>query len=325
MSTAPAGRFQAQAASVGQWLATHQKSVRRIQWAVVAGYLLLLAVPAALPLPGNQAFIWNDVTRFAQFVFWGIWWPGVVLATALFGRIWCGLLCPEGFLSETVSGQGRGHALPRWLLWGGWPTTAFVTTTLYGQLTSVYQYPKPALLILGGSTLCAMAIGWFYGRQKRVWCRYLCPASSVFGVLAKIAPLQFEVDPVAWKLSQARRDKPAAVNCAPMLPLRTMKGASGCHMCGRCAGFRGAIRLVLRSPSTEIVEVAGQAPRPQETALILFALAGLVTACFRWSASPLFTSIRLGLAELAAGHGLLDPLVVPFPWWMLTNYRNAAT
>jgi polyferredoxin len=202
--------------ATGRWLAANQLAIRRVQWATVAAYLVLLSVPAVLPLPGRAAFIWNDFTRFAQFVFWGLWWPGVILVTALFGRVWCGLLCPEGFLSETASFYGLGRSLPRWLRWGGWPTAAFSATTLYGQLTSVYQYPGPAMLVLGGSTLAAIATGYLYGRNKRVWCRYLCPAGGVFGLLAKLAPFQFEVDQAAWKRSQERRDKPSAVNCAPM-------------------------------------------------------------------------------------------------------------
>lgn len=248
--------WEARLASVGEWLAAHQRGVRRAQWAMVAAYVTLLAVPALLPLPGNDALLWNNLTRLAQFVFWGLWWPGVILVTALFGRVWCGLLCPEGFLSETMSGRGLGRALPRWLLWGGWPTTAFITTTVYGQLTSVYQYPRPALLVLGGSTIAAMAIGWRYGRNKRVWCRYLCPAGSVLGVLAKIAPFQFEVDQAAWKASQMRREKPewstarrccrcarwrerAAATCAAVVPVSDMRSdcRSGHHP-GRSSKWR---------------------------------------------------------------------------------------
>ncbi len=106
----------------GDWLFRHQAAIRRIQWIVVAVYVALLVVPAVLPLPGNTAFIWNNVTRFAQFAFWGIWWPGVLLSTALVGRMWCGLLCPEGTITEFASRRGRGRAIPRWITWGGWPT-----------------------------------------------------------------------------------------------------------------------------------------------------------------------------------------------------------
>lgn len=35
-------------------------------------------------------------------------------------------------------------------------------------MTSVYEYPKPTLLTLGGSALAAVAVSLLYGRNKRV-------------------------------------------------------------------------------------------------------------------------------------------------------------
>lgn len=305
---------------IGDWLQRHQSAIRRVQWSVVSIYILLLVVPAFLPLPDNTAYIWNNFTRFAQFVFWGIWWPFVLLSTALVGRVWCGLLCPEGTITEFASGSGRGRAIPRWLTWPGWPTVAFASTTLYGQMISVYQYPRPALLILGGSTLAAAAVGYLYGREKRVWCRYLCPVGGVFGLLAKLAPLHFRTDPFLWQQSQLSKVKPGPVNCAPLVPLRTMRGASDCHMCGRCSGFRGAIRLARRSPSHEIVHVAGKTPKPWETVLITFGLMGVAVGAFHWSASPWLVAIKQMAAERLVEIGQIWPLEASAPWWLLTNY-----
>ena len=51
-------------------------------------------------------------------------------------------------MTEFASRYGQGRALPRWLTWGGWPFVAFACVTIYGQMISVYQYPKPVLVVL---------------------------------------------------------------------------------------------------------------------------------------------------------------------------------
>ncbi|HYP58107.1 MAG TPA: 4Fe-4S binding protein [Beijerinckia sp.] len=308
---------------VGEWLRTHQRLIQRVQWAIVGLYLVLVAVPAVLPLPQRASHIWNDLTLFAQFAFWGIWWPFVLLSMVLVGRAWCGLFCPEGALSEATSRFGRGLAIPRWLTWKGWPFVAFACTTIYGQMVSVYQYPRPVLLILGGSTLGAIVIGYLYGRNKRVWCRYLCPVNGVFGLLSKLAPLHFRVDHEAWSHSRhPGKGGVQPVNCAPLVAIRTMQGASECHMCGRCSNFRGAISLSARSPAHEIVHVAGAAPKPWETVLIVFGLMGVATGAFHWSASPWYIDVKEAMAGWLIDHAIMWPLRLQPPWWILTDYPD---
>lgn len=312
----PGGRFEA----AGHWLRRHQRLIRSLQWGVVAVYATLLVVPSVLPLPGPTARIWNDVTVFAQFVFWGIWWPGVLISMLVFGRLWCGVLCPEGALSEFASRNGRGGAIPRWVRWPGWPFLAFVLTTVYGQMVSVYQYPKPALLILGGSTLAAMAIGYLYGREKRVWCRYLCPVNGVFGLLAKLAPMHYAVDRTAWEGNARRADLLQGYTCAPLVPVKNMQSASPCHMCGRCSGFRAAVRLERRAPNHEVVEVSGRTATRWDSLLIIVGLIGVAGGAFQWASSPWFVGLKQAAATWLVEHGIFWPLDTSLPWWMLTNY-----
>jgi polyferredoxin len=308
-------------AALGEWLRCHQATIRRGQWLVVFIYLFLVIVPALLPLPDPAVHIWSDLTLFAQFAFWGIWWPFVLLSMILVGRTWCGLFCPEGTLAEVASSYGRGLSIPRWITWKGWPFTAFVCTTVFGQMLSVYQYPWPALLILGGSTLGAIAVGLLYGRNKRVWCRYLCPVNGVFGLLAKLAPVHFRVDHDAWARSRAKGNEGVhPIDCAPLVPIKTMQGAADCHMCGRCSGFRGAIRLAPRAPGTEIVEAAD--PSPSETWLIIFGLMGVAAGAFQWSSSPWFIALKQALAGWLIDHGQVWLLELQPPWWILTNYAE---
>jgi polyferredoxin len=310
--------------ALGEAMRRNQRLIQQIQWAIVFVYIMLVATPAFLPLPGPLGHIWNNLTLFAQFIFWGIWWPFVLLSMVLVGRAWCGLFCPEGALSEAASRIGKGHATPHWITWKGWPFVAFALTTIYGQMVSVYQYPKPALLILGGSTLGAIMIGYLYGRNKRVWCRYLCPVNGVFGLLAKVAPVHFSVDQEAWALSRRSGNSGVrVVNCAPLVPIKTMHGAADCHMCGRCSGFRGAISLAPRSPNHEILYVSGKTPKPWESLLIIFGLMGIAVGAFHWSVSPLYVALKQALAGWLVDHNVLWPLALQPPWWILTDYPSA--
>ena len=302
----------------GDALRRHGRLIRGLQWAVVTFYLLLLVLPALLPLPDSQARILDDLTLLAQFVFWGLWWPFVLVSILLFGRLWCGVLCPEGALSEWISWRGLGRGTPRWLRWGGWPTLGFILTTVYGQLISVYDYAQAALLILGGSTLAAMLVGFFYGRGKRIWCRYLCPVSGVFALLARLAPVHYRVDEKRWLDNLAPRLPPP--NCAPLLDIRRMQGAADCHACGRCSGQRGAVQLIARSSNQEILQSQPDRQSPWDSRLLLFGVIGLAMGAFNWTLSPWFIALKQGLATWLVERDLLWPLQDNAPWWLLTHY-----
>ncbi|AOY01132.1 4Fe-4S binding protein [Jeongeupia sp. USM3] len=335
-------------ARFGDFLRDHKGMLRALQWGVVAVYALLIVVPVFLPLPDETAHVFNNLTVAAQFAFWGIWWPFVLVSMPLMGRAWCGWFCPEGMLSEWMSERGRNRPIPKWIRWGGWPFVAFACTTIYGQLVSVYQYPLAVLLVLGGSTVAAIGVGFWYGRSKRIWCRYLCPVNGVFQLLSKLAPWHYRVDEQKWRdyskpasraaasarrpgasieiVPIAQRDaseeatqrRAATVNCAPLVPLRHMQGAADCHMCGRCSGHRDAIALTPRSPEAEIVDVAhGDA---WQTALLVFGMMGIALGAFLWSASPWLVAAKQWAAEWLIDRDIYWPLNDTAPWWLLTHY-----
>ena len=211
---------------LGLWMREHRGIIQSIQWLIVGVYAFLLIVPTFLPLPDETAHLWNNLTVVAQFMFWGVWWPFVLVSMVLMGRVWCGVMCPEGALSEFASRFSLNRPIPRWMRWSGWPVVGFVGTTVYGQMISVYQYPQAALLILGGSTVAAIAIGLVYAQNRRVWCRYLCPVTGVFGLLAKLAPVHFKTDEEAWKSAKQAGAPAGSVVCAPLLPLSKLESAS---------------------------------------------------------------------------------------------------
>ena len=302
-------------AAAGHFLARHSEAIQVMQWVMVVIYLALVSAPAFLPVPDDSKHIWDDLVLFAQFAFWGVWWPFVMVSMLVMGRAWCGLFCPEGTMTEWVSRYGLGRAIPAWLRWKGWPFVAFVCTTIYGQLITVYEYPKAALLILGASTVMALGIGLVYGRGKRVWCRYLCPASGVFSLLSRLAPVHFAVDTDAWKGAPRTH----AVNCATLVDVRVMTGGGSCHMCGRCSGHRGAVELQPRLPGAEIAALPAREVSAWDIILLLFGVMGVATGAFQWSASPVFIALKQGLAKVLVEHSILFPMTETLPWWLLTN------
>ena len=304
---------------LGDFMQQHRRMILGLQWFIVLFYFTLLIWPAMLPLPKDYVHFYENLILFAQFIFWGIWWPFVMLSMVLMGRVWCGVFCPEGALSEWTSRFGLGHAIPRWMRWGGWPFVAFVLTTIYGQLISVYEYPKAALLILGGSTVAAMLVGFIYGKGKRVWCRHLCPANGVFSLLSRLAPIHFKVDSEAWDLAPQRTP---AVDCAPLVSVRSMTGNSDCHMCGRCSSHRQAVALSSRSPAQEILNIEPAKASYWDILLLALGMLGVATGAFQWSASPWFVQLKQNIAEWLIERDSFWLLNDNAPWWLLTHYPD---
>lgn len=303
----------------GDAMQRHRRTIIAIQWSVVLLYVVLVTLPAFLPLPAQDVHLYDNLTLIAQFLFWGIWWPFVMLSMMLMGRVWCGVFCPEGTLTEFVSRRGLQRTIPRWLRWSGWPFVAFAVTTIYGQLVSVYEYPKATLLILGGSTIAAIAVGFVYGRGKRVWCRYLCPANGVFRLLARLSPVHFHTDSAAWRAAA----RTPAVDCAPLVDMRHLSSMADCHACGRCSGHRDAIRLQARSPAQEVMSLAPHEVSRWEVRLLVYGVLGIALGAFQWSASPWFVALKQAAATWLIEHDQLALLADNAPWWLLTHYREA--
>ncbi|HUO97800.1 MAG TPA: 4Fe-4S binding protein, partial [Rhizomicrobium sp.] len=121
-------------ARLGDWMAAHRRAILGIQWAIVAFYAVLVVLPAFLPHPNPDARLFSSdfgaasfvdpqycttpgtmaiqdktptaaawyerLVLLAQYLFWGVWWPFVILSIMFMGRVWCGVLCPEGALAE---------------------------------------------------------------------------------------------------------------------------------------------------------------------------------------------------------------------------------
>ena len=291
-----------------------------MQWIVVVVYAVLVVVPAFLPLAGRRRARADNLTIFAQWMFWGLWWPFVILSMFVAGRTWCGVFCPEGTLTEAASRFGLHRAVPRWLRWAGWPFVAFALTTVFGQLVSVYQYPQAVLLVLGGSTLAAI------GRRLRVRPREACV-----------------VPPPVPGERRVRRTRASGADALPRRP-RTVGDERGPHQRASgqlrahgahpahdrrrrsvtCAAAAAAIstRCGLRAalPIARCPRCPRARPRVWDALLIVTGLIGIAIGAFQWSASPWFVQMKLAAAAYIVDHGPAWLLADNAPWWLLTHY-----
>ena len=292
---------------VGDTLQRRQDVIRRLQWCFVAIYYCLLIVPALLPQPASRAEVFSSLASVAEIVFWGIWWPGVILSMLLFGQFWCGVFCPDGALTEFASRHGRGGKIPGWVRWSGWPLAAFSVVVLYEHLVDAHSAPRAILLSLGGASLLALVCGYFLGRGKRVWCRYLCPVSSMFSLLARCSVFHFKVDRLAW--DNAPKPLPRGIDCPPLLDVRRLRSNEKCSMCGRCSGHRQAVQLAARWPGAEIVDMEPAEIRLADAFAICFVLIGLCYGATHWRHGFLAEYFQ-ALGAGSVGGGLLAILLV---------------
>ena len=253
----------------GDWLHRRQNVVSAIQWGMVALYLVLLIGPLAFPqIP--------ELTHAVHILFWGVWWPGIILFTLMFGQFWCGLLCPDGAISQCASRHGLGRKAEGWMRQAWLPMTLFILLSITTDAMNGHEHPVGVLISVGGTSVAALIIGTFYGRDKRIWCRYLCPVASIFSLLARYSILHFKVSRTDWDAAPKPVSKP--VDCPLLLDVRRLVSNEKCNMCGQCSGHREAVTLALRAPGEEIVTLTDAEVREWEAVGICFGLIGAAHA-----------------------------------------------
>ena len=71
-------------------------------------------------------------TNLANLIVWSYWWPLIIIATVVIGRVWC-TVCPVELLTAVCSRIGLKRRVPSWLR-SGWIITAFYILILLVSL-----------------------------------------------------------------------------------------------------------------------------------------------------------------------------------------------
>ena len=194
--------------------------------------------------------------------FWVL--SGVLVMTFLFGKVFCGYICPLGsiqdfFYSLGAKIRGFGKKCIRYDSWKSPGTEAFfqkadkalsflkygllalilVQTTRFVTLTFAKVDPYYALFnfwngnALPSAVLVLTAVLLISLFVYRPWCRWLCPFGAFLGLVAKISP---------WKIRRNSEICTGCTLCSRRCPMGIDVASAGCVndadciRCGECVG-----------------------------------------------------------------------------------------
>ena len=226
--------------ALGAWL-FHSRRDRRTLWLPLGAGLLWFGffrngcicpigaignVTAALARPGAIGLsIFTIITFFAP-----------LAAALLFGRVFCGAVCPMGALQELLGGRARRvpRTLDRLLRLGGWlMLLAAIAAAVWLLALPVCKFdPFVTLFRCTGSRkmwLFTAAFLLLCVLVARPYCRWLCPYSKLLGLFAKISFLGRRIDTVTCGHCGA---------CEKTCPVDAIADSRvdlfACVACGRC-------------------------------------------------------------------------------------------
>lgn len=310
------GYFPAAVAAVERFFVRHRSRIALVHAAMFALFMALLFVPLFLGPAPEHAGPFDNFTLFARYAIWGLWFPLVFLSVIFSGRSWCGLLCPMGAASEWANRLGPKLAIPRWVQWPGTPIVSFILVTIWAQTVGARDHAEALAIVFGSTLAAALLLGFFFGRNKRAWCRHMCPIGLLLGVYARIGAVDFH----------PKRPRPGGdrwterTACPTMIDLPRKTEARHCIECFRCVGpqAQGGLYLKLRSPGEEVANIRDHNPSLSEV-LFLFMGTGVSLGGFLWLVLDSYQTLRQTLGDWVIEHGWYW-LGRPGPVWLMSVY-----
>jgi hypothetical protein len=221
-----------------------------------------------------------------------------------------------GAASEWANRLGPKWAIPRWVQWPGTPIVSFLLVTIWAQTAGARDHALAMAIVFGSTLAAALLLGFFFGRQKRAWCRHMCPIGLLLGVYSRIGALEFH----------PKRPEPGGDRwtertvCPTMIDLDRKTESRHCIACYRCVGprARGGLYLRLRNPGEEIASIRHHHPNLSEV-LFLFLGTGAALGGFLWLVLDSYQSLRRAVGTWAIDHGWYW-VGEPGPVWLMAVY-----
>jgi len=213
---------------------------------ILLGLLLAMAVVGwDLRTPeGIPPKLYAKTNMVSLFV-WGLWWPSIVGATVLLGRVWCSV-CPLEWVStraETLRGRLGlpGARLPRRLAAGWAALTLYILLQWLVPAIAIHRVPHYTSVYLLLVLSLAFACGLAY--RDRAFCRGFCPVAPLLNAYGRGGML-------AVRPKDGAPGAPGVEACRSLLNPSRLNSSRHCLMCAEClkADPERAMEWRLRPP-----------------------------------------------------------------------------
>lgn len=213
----------------------------------------------------------NPGRNFGPAITWYLWFCLVFVMMAVVGRAWCAM-CPFGgfaewiqrrtFFQRTQKALGLGRKLPE--SWAGHglvvSAVVFVILTFLEEFFNIAGPGAPIATSIMVLSIVGFAVLTFLVFERRTFCRYICPLSSLIGSVGSMGMLA----------GFRTKDRDVCVSCATKdcmrggeegygCPWYTWPGSSDsnayCGLCSECykACPSDNIGLFVQKPLTSVI------------------------------------------------------------------------
>jgi len=246
---------------------THKFTIlRNIVYLVVI--IVLIIIPtfkiAKIDLAHNEAWIFGERVSVEDGLAPVIFAAGffailVIVMNLINGRVFCGWICPGGFIAELQENLRRKFLHVRstkgqHILYA---VITLITSILFlllffnwvTDLRVFFYYTNPTFAGMWFTFLAALAVVYFELYIGKRWCRTFCPT----GIYQKITPYHHKFKPTMkpqFDLKDCGSCRECIKNCPMALDPRRMayindfyKGIQACIVCGNCVDTCRQVRL----------------------------------------------------------------------------------
>jgi ferredoxin len=252
-------------------------------------------------------------TNLANLIVWSYWWPLIIIATIVMGRMWC-TVCPMELLTAITSRIGLKLQVPSWFR-SGWIITSFYVLIILVGLHTIAIHRQPHRMSLYLLLLLVTSITVSFIFEKRAFCSYVCPVGHLLGLYSLLSPFEWRADDLgmceACKtkdcISKKNHYRMVGRSCTSNLYPAKIKDNRDCLLCTQClkACPNKNLRFSLRKPGMDLYRHVALTPAQ---IAFLFVVAGFVIyeILSEWSSSKaVLTWVPVKLGEILGMHGAI--------------------